>query len=211
VEDIPATLEAEQMAFATEAADINATLQYQRAAAVVTVQAAETQASELTDLNRVLLATVRVGERPTQGRIPAIMDESSLERPQSLMDDMDIEDGTEGVTASMGDMQITQIATANSVRESDGCASSVQSQFPADVSQVYLTAVARNLQAGTAFTVEWRFEDQIQDRSDWVAPNNVDSLCIWFFTEGPLQPGNWSARLYVNGAPIEPATSFLIG
>lgn len=204
-DDVPATLAIEQTAYATEVVLIQATIQAAQIESAQTVQAAEVQATQISGVNRLLLATVRANQPPTVERVPAILDESSVE--SQMEDSMPGENG--GATTS-GSMQVRDVATARSVRQADGCAVSTQSQFPANTSRVYLTARVDNLQAGTQFSVEWRYYDEIIDRSEWTANEGSDSLCIWFYTDGPFDTGDWSATLYVNGSQIQPVATYTV-
>lgn len=204
-EDIPATLAAERLAYATESVAIERTALIERAGARVTVQAAETQAAELNALNRVLLATVRAGETPVPQIIPGVMDEFSVMVDESTS----MTEGGSVDGAAVG--QFSQLAVASGVRDSDGCAVDVRSTFSPDVTRIYFTLIASPLSRGTQFVVEWQQNEVIVDRSAWTADQDASRLCVWFYTDGPFNPGNWTASLFVDGQLISPIVPFTVG
>jgi hypothetical protein len=204
-DDIPATIEAERVAFATEVVQLDRNIGQMRAGAVVTIQAYETAAAQIDNVNTVLVATVRAGQPPEPTRIVGVFDETST-MSEMAMDDS----GSTNLANSTGNMSFTQLAMASGVRNSDGCATGAQNQFSTNIDRVYLTAAVLNLQQGTHFVVEWRASDVLVDRSEWVADRSASSLCIWAYTDGPLSVGDWTATLYANGQMIEPVLSFTV-
>ena len=114
-------------------------------------------------------------------------------------------------TASIdGDgMQFVEVGTTNSVRDSDGCANGLQSQFSLDAGPIYVTTRALNIRAGTLMGVEWRYEGAVAHQENFVVPVDDDNYCIWFNMEA-FSAGNWIVRLYENEVPIEPEVSFTV-
>ncbi len=204
-EDVPATLSAERIAYATQSIAIERTALIERAGARVTVQAAETQAAELNALNRVLLATVRAGETPVPPIVPGVMDEFSV----MVQDDDEMETAGGQVAPEVAG-QFSQLAVATGVRSSDGCATGIQSSFSADVGRIYFTMVASPLRRGTQFVVEWQYEQALVDRSTWTPSEDASRLCVWFYTDGPFTPGNWTASLFVDGQLVSPIVPFTV-
>jgi hypothetical protein len=102
---------------------------------------------------------------------------------------------------------------AASVRESDSCADALQTQFPGDTQEIYATARALNIRAGTQLSVEWRYEGELVWQENWTVPVDSDSFCLWFNLDPlvvALLPGNWSVSLYADGMSIGPPVPFSI-
>jgi hypothetical protein len=159
-----------------------------------TAQAAETYVAREESINQVLVVTVRAGDPPTVGR------------------NVGSAPGAAGTPAS-GETLFLDIQMAASVRASDSCADTIQTQFPVDTQEIYVTAQALNIRAGTNLSVEWRYEDGLVWQENWTVPVDSASFCLWFNIDPAvvaLLPGNWSASLYADGVSIGPATAFSI-
>lgn len=191
-----ATLQAERDSLLAEAAalDASATADAQRVQA--TAAAAQTTAAEINSINQQLLATARAAIPPTLPRVVGSAPEV-----------------TEFGTLSPFILEFLNTGTASRVRNSDGCAESLQNQFPANIDRIYITTRAINIAAGTVMGVEWRYEGQLVLQETWTVPRDAADFCLWFYIEPsdvPFRPGRWSVRLTANGAPIEPEVSFLM-
>jgi hypothetical protein len=207
-----ATLEANTGAFIASATALEMSANANGTQIMATTQPIQTQIAQVNTVNQHLLATVIAGTSPTPRVIVGNADPSTT---GATMDNMGQTDQTQTGTsggATTG-TQFTQIATAFSVRESDGCASQFQSEFSIDTSRIYLTAYATNLVAGTQIDADWRFNGTSMVTTSWTVDQNYVDLCVWFFIspeDTTFSPGNWAAQLIVNTVPVEPAASFTI-
>lgn len=202
-DDVPATLQVEMTAYATESASINEAIAFEETAVVATVAAAETQVRELDTRNGVILATVRAGTSPTQGVAPIIVQSMG----DGAMGEMEMEEGASIDTEESvsGGMQFVDITTASSVRQSDGCASSPQITFQSTASSIYLTTRAVNLRVGTQISVDWFYEGELAFQQNWTASSSANSLCIWLYIEPQdvaFSLGAWRATLYADGNAV---------
>jgi len=189
--DTPATLRAQNAGYILEATAIAETAQAEGTRVQGTAIAASTVIARMDNINLQLRATARAIIPPT----PLIAG------------------GGFAGTPSGDSTQFVEIGTATSVRDSDGCASGLQSQFPPDVQRIYVTARALNIRAGTLMGVEWRYQDQVAYQENFVVPVDDDNYCLWFNIDPiaiAFSPGNWEVRLYANEVPIEPEVNFTI-
>jgi len=203
-EDIPATLQVEMTAFATEAVAINEAIAIEQTAVVATMVAVETQVREMDSRNGIVLATVRAGTRPTQGVAPIIVQSMG----EGAMAELEMEEGAADITDDniTEGMQFVDIAMAASVRSSDGCATSSQATFQANSSSIYMTTRAVNLRVGTQISVDWFYEGNLSFQQSWTASSSENSLCIWLFIEPQdvdFSLGSWRATLYADGNAID--------
>ena len=187
--DVPATLRAENAGFIVEATNIVATAQAQATSVQATAVAAQTIIARTNNINQQMMATARAVIPPT---------------PQIAGADItSIAEGVEG-------MQFVEVGTTTSVRDSDGCADGLQSQFAPDTGSIYITTRALNIQAGTLMGVEWRYDGEIAYQENFVVPVDDDNYCIWFNIVAPFSAGNWTVRLFENEVPIEPEVAFTV-
>jgi hypothetical protein len=117
-------------------------------------------------------------------------------------------------TPAPGQTLFLDLQTASSVSSSDGCAEVPQNQFPADIQEIYVTARALNIRAGTRLDVEWRYEGQVVWQENWTVPTDSVNFCLWFNLDpsvAQLVSGNWSASLYADGTIIGAPAPFFIG
>jgi hypothetical protein len=192
--DVPATLQAQNAAYIAEATALAQTHDAAAAQVLTTAQVAETYVAREESINQVLVVTVRAGDPPTVGR------------------NVGNAAGAAG-TPEAGETAFVDIQMAASVRESDSCANSIQTQFPGDTQEIYATARALNIRAGTQLSVEWRYEGQVVWQESWTVPVDSDSFCLWFNLDPlvvALSPGNWSASLYADGVNIGSPIPFSI-
>ena len=197
-----ATLQANMTAYATEAAGIQQSIILDETQVVAAVIATQTHSANVSNMNNVLLATVRAGEAATPQRIAAVVDESSV--ADTMMEDEgggDTNPPANSGTTVTGSTTISQVATGASIRESDGCIASPQATFNIRAERIYVTGTALNLQQGTDIRVEWRVDGQTVTQNSWTSDRNAQTLCVWFFmeqTDAAFVPGNWSATFYVD-------------
>lgn len=201
--DMPATLQAEAGAYLAEATAIAQTSQAQQQRLAVTAAAAETRIAEMSSVNQQLLATARVMIPPTPGRTAG----SAPELAGSPLPDM--------MSAGVGTGQqtFTNTGVAGSIRASDGCATGLQTEFPAGTNRIYVTTHAVSIRAGTVMSVEWRYEGQVVYSDNWTVEQDAAGFCLWYFItpeDVPFQAGNWSVQLGADGVMIEPDVMFTI-
>ena len=195
--NVPATLSAQNTAFAAEATAIPLSLGETSVAVARTAVAAETNVADVNSVNRQLIATVNAVVpstlAPQVGSAPIAGDgQTSNTVPNALVDI--------GVTARK--------------RDSDGCADGTQSQFAVDVPIIYATTRATSINAGAVVAVEWKYQGQVVGSGNYTAPNDETNFCIWFPLDPatvPFTPGSWSVQFTLNGNVVEPTIFFNIG
>ncbi len=222
-EDPAATLQAERDGYIAEATSIAQSAQAQATEVETTAVAAQTYVAVMEGRNQQLLATLRVVLPPTQQIVnsggvvtPGLM---ATQAPGGVVPEGTQPatggDNTANTSGSLGDMQFTQVGTASSVRDSDGCAVSLEYSFPANIRRIYITTRALNVKAGTQMHVEWDYQGQSTHTEDWTVPNDDADFCTWFYIEptgDQFASGNWSVSLTANGIPVDPPTvDFTIG
>lgn len=199
--DVQATLRAENVAYRDEATAVAVTSQAQQENTQATVEAAGTHVSELDNINQQLVATVRAAVPPTPRRIVGAASEAIMTP------------GMEEFTGAPSALQVAEVSTSAAVSSSDGCPTSVQNQFTADTPEIYVTARAFNITAGTQMGVEWYYQGQVVLQDTWTIQTTAPVLCVWYFitpADVPFSPGQWSVRLSANGVPVEQQAVFTI-
>ncbi|MBC7811080.1 MAG: hypothetical protein H7175_08040, partial [Burkholderiales bacterium] len=191
-DDIGATVAADSARYVTEAAGIGQTALAQQTRVLSTAQAAETYVVSMNDINRQLLATVRVVNPPTA----AVYSNPSA----ALAPAPNVEAGTPAPPT----LSFSDINTAIAVRDSDGCPDVLQTEFSADTSRIYITARALNIRAGTRMSVQWSYDadGQVRFEEPWTVTSSASSFCFWFYAEPSnfeFTPGQWTARLFADG------------
>jgi hypothetical protein len=179
-----------------EATSIAQTAQAESANLQATAAAAEGTLTLMDNIKQQLMATARVAILPT----PLIAGVGVTGG------------GSDGTGATT--LQFVDVGTASSVRDSDGCAAELQTQFVSDTQRIYITARALNIRAGTLMGVEWLYQGAIVHKEDFVVPIDDDDYCLWFNIDPStvtFSPGGWIVRLYANESPIEPEVDFSIG
>ncbi|MCU0499442.1 MAG: hypothetical protein MUF87_18990 [Anaerolineae bacterium] len=204
--DEGATLEALNAGYGTESVNLITTGAVERAGYSQTAIVLETQVAFGGALNRELLATLAIQVTPT----PPLVGET---RADDLGIIVDVTAAAQGnpIVSTPANVPFITTGLSTSVREEDGCVVGPQSIFPLNVSRIYATLRATNLQRGTRMRAEWYREGEQVWFDDWTVDTDYESLCIWFF----LQPsyvefstGNWSVQMYADGQPIGQAMRF---
>lgn len=220
-----ATLQAEREGYVVEATSIAQAAQVQATQVLETAVAAQTYVAQMEGRNQQLLATLYVVLPPTQQIVnssgvvtPGLL---ATQSPGGFVPDVTQSAGSDtnstggSGAASLGDMQFTQVGTASSVRDSDGCAVSLENTFPANIQRIYITTRGLNVKQGTQMHVEWDYEGQSTHTEDWTVPNDDNDFCLWFYIEptaDQFASGSWSVSLSANGVPVDPPTvNFTIG
>lgn len=220
-----ATMQAERAGYVNEATSIAQAAEAQYTQVAGTVVAAETYTALMEGRNEQLLATLQIAVPPTQAIVnndvpgtPGMNPTPALAEGELLEVTSASNSGstdTSSVSTTLGDTQFTQVATASSVRNSDGCADQLTTTFPADAGVVYITARVLNAVRGTQMRVEWYYGGEMSYTEQYTIPSNDDDFCMWFSlvpNETVLSSGNWSVMLYANDQSVEPAQiNFTVG
>ncbi len=194
-EDVPATLRAANTAAVAEATTIAANFAADQAMVLGTAAAAGTSIAAQNSINRQLVLTERAIIPPTPIRESGSVSQNPLGTP----------DGSSP--------QFTNTGVATSVRDSDGCASSFETQIPQSASAIYINTKATTISGGTVMGVEWQSNGQIVAQETWTVPRDETNFCIWFNLDParvPFTPGLWSVTLSADGHPIQPTVQFSI-
>jgi len=211
--DMPATYEAANIAYATEAAQLQRTGTQERILAQATHQAEITAVAAVNAVNQQLAATLALRITPT-------VDLLREDRPDDMGLTVDRPDGSGGNTSAgtsgrsappAANVPFRLTGTSSSVRADDGCVQNPVTTFPLDVGQIYVTFVASELTAGTALRADWYFEDQIVNTAAWTPGEDYAEICVWFFIEQGdviFAPGNWSVRVFANDTQIGGTQTF---
>ncbi|MFN8448815.1 MAG: hypothetical protein U0521_09545 [Anaerolineae bacterium] len=222
-DDPEATLQAQRSGMIAEATSIAQAGQAQSTQVAGTVVAAQTYVALLEGRNRQLVATMQVAFPPTQAVIsnsgPSTPGQMATPAPLGSISDSggasDAPTAMPDSGGSLGSARFTQVGTASSVRDSDGCADSLTNTFPADVQQVFITTRALNIQRGTEMRVEWYYQGQMTYSESYTVPADDDDFCLWFFlapSDTVLSPGNWSVKLFANNQSVDPPqVDFTVG
>jgi hypothetical protein len=194
-------LQSELDAYGTEGAVLRQEIQLNQTEIVATVAASGTDAAAYASYNRILAPTVGVVQPGTPTRIPAeeVIQALGVEAQGPMPVEMfDISDGQ---------TRFVQLGTAGQI-DNENCFISHQSFFQSSSNVIYMTGLGLNVFAGTSLRVEWRFGGELVHTSTWSAPQSVDGQCVALAmrpSNAALTPGNWTATMFVNGEPIDPA------
>ena len=184
--DLPATMAAQNVAFATEIVSLDEIAVTENAASSVRAAELATAAAQVNGVNAQLVGTLQVVVTPT---------------PQLQADAFD--PLTPAAPGEVGQRLYVNSGISTEVRSSDGCVVDPREQFGPLVPRLYATFVAFNLTAGTLFRVEWWWTttQQLMFSDSWTADQNYDELCVWFYVtqdDVTFEPGTWQARLFVD-------------
>ena len=209
-----ATMQAERVGFVTEATSIAQAGEAQSTQVSGTVVAAQTYTALMEGRNEQLLATLQIAVPPTQALVansqPGTPGMNPTPAPVGSLIETTAESGSTdgaGSGAPLGDAQFTQVDTASSIRDSDGCAAELTRAFPADASIIYITTRALNVKGGTQMRVEWFYNGEVTYTEEYTVPSDDDDFCMWFSlvpNDTALSSGNWSVKLYANGQSVDP-------
>jgi hypothetical protein len=210
-----ATQQAEVTAYISESTVIAQRMVDASTQTAATAVAAETYIAQVDGINRQVVATLRANLPPT----PQIVTAMDPSLPVGTI--LPGSGAGAGMTDEMGGMAENTIAqflqftqTATSVRSSDGCAENITNQISTTAPEIYATARALNVVAGTELSVEWSSGGQVVYTSNFVVEEDQADFCFWFFItpeDVPFTPGDWSVRMLVNGAPIQPFNFTITG
>lgn len=191
-QNIPATLQAQNSGYITEATGIVEHLTSREVELLVTSQAASTIIAEVSNINRQLAATAQIVIPPTPAR------------------QISVAAGVEGSSGSQSNIQFADTSVTTNKRDSDGCADGFQTEFVSETPRIYAITRAVSVTAGTVVSVEWLNTSQMIGEGSYTVTEDQTNFCIWFPFDGPFAPGEWTVQLSVNGQPIQPAIVFTV-
>jgi hypothetical protein len=196
--NMPATLNAQNTAYAAEATAIPLALGQTSVAIARTAVAAETHVAEINSINRQLIATANVIAPSTLS-------------PQIAVAPVD---SGNGQTANSAVTTFADSAVTSRKRDSDGCADGSGAQFPVDTSIIYAITRATTINSGDIVSVEWKYQGQVVSSGSYTASQDETNFCIWFPLDPanvPFTPGSWSVQFSLNRNVVEPTLFFNIG
>ena len=199
--DSVATIGADLTMYAAEGDAILAGATAEQIMARETIAAAGTKVAQLSAVNAALGATVRASFTGTPALRAVVV--SADDMGGSLGDDM-MEDG-EASAYAQDETNLRNISTAAGTLRESGCSSGIVTQFRPTAERIYVTAEVIALHAGTTFSVDWMYEDALLADVSWQADYSTSFECIWFYAtpqDFEFTPGNYSARVYVNGLEV---------
>ncbi len=194
--DTPATLQAENMGYVLEATEIAQQTGAKAQQVQLTADASGTQTSDMLNVNRVLLATVRAGD-PIGVQQGAVA--STFATPLGGLES--------------GQRWFVKTGVSSSVRNSDGCVEGARLRFDTSVDRIYATVQAFNVESGVVMSAQWYHEGSPVWEDSWALDRSSADICIWFdITRDNIafQPGSWSVRLFADGFQLEEAMTFSI-
>jgi hypothetical protein len=192
-EDVPATMAAERVAFATEAVMISALDLDARTRSAATVAAAEATIAVVSGVNIQLLATLQRNVTPT----PVLDTQQQIDARQAA----EFEGRRLFVKTGVGD----------TVDPDTGCILTPSLTFPVSGRQIYATARAFNIEAGTPLSARWYYENELVYEFDFTTTRGYADWCFWFDIRPDIvefRPGSWSVRLYADGFQLEEPMPF---
>lgn len=195
--DTPATISAQNAAFGTEIAQLDAQATSENAEARARAEALATSAAFTGGVNIQLVGTLSTVVTATPALESSAFEQSALDNPDHV---------GQRLFENMG--MSTQI-------DRNGCAVDVRDMFSPFEPRLYATWVAYNLTAGTLFRVEWVYtiNQQTMFSDSWTAPRDYDEVCFWFYItpeDVTLVAGTWQARLFVDEVQMTAPLRFTI-
>ena len=199
-ENINATLETGDHAFATEAAALAGTAIVQRTDVALTVNAAGTEIALVNSVNERLYATLAAGSTSTVAVIPGQVEPAVM----GAMADQEA-----------GDRMFMITGMSASVHPTTGCVVDARTSFSGNVAQLYVTMQSYNVQAGTPMRAEWFYEGNLRVQQSWIVDLTAAERCLWFqidASDTTFSPGTWSVAVSVGeqSIPIEDPITFYI-
>ncbi|MFN8377039.1 MAG: hypothetical protein U0452_00055 [Anaerolineae bacterium] len=214
------TLAAEVTASLDEATTIARTLAWRTTEVAATAASAATVVFQLDGVNQQLAVTMRAAIPPTQ----QVVQDSGVVTPgynaplpgewtPTPIPGSAAESDAPGVTpAPDTPNQVTAVGPALAVRDSDGCAVSIQTSIPASSPRIYATTRILSATAGTSVQAAWSMGGQVVfSNTPFTLPADDSDFCVWFYiepTDVNFAPGEWSLQFLVNGQPSGNAATF---
>jgi hypothetical protein len=152
-----------------------------------------TEVAQIQQSNQVLLATVRAGDEP---QIDVVVNTNAFTGPPTP-----------------GQRWFVKTGVSQAINEADGCVIAPQIAFEADTPVIYATLRAYNVEAGTRISAQWAYEGSEVHTEGFNLNRSSSEICIWFSldqTTAEFLPGNWTVRLFADGAQLESPMPFSI-
>jgi len=214
------TLAAEATASLDEATAIARTLTWRTTEVAATAASAATVVFQLDGVNQQLAVTMRAAIPPTQQVVqdsgpvtpgynePLPGEWTPTPLPGSVPDNT-----SPGATPPPdAPNQIAQVGPALAVRDSDGCAASIQTSVSASSPRIYATARILNATAGSSVQASWSSGGQVVfSNTPYTLPADDADFCVWFYiepTDVTFAPGEWSLQFLVNSQPAGAPAAF---
>lgn len=223
------TLVAENQILSTQIADIRSTATVEADRILITLEHAQTEVRAVDNQNLNLIATLVERGTPIEaigGITPLAATAAPATPPDAastpvVTEDAGTQSGNPTATAEAaisastvtvaGPPRLSNIVTAEGIDEND-CAVNPTSTFSTDTAEIYVVAIAANLQPGTTYvTSRWR-QEGIEVVTFDFNPEFSEG-CLWFFidqTDIAFAPGNWSVELEINGGLVGAPVPFTI-
>lgn len=216
------TLAAEVTASLDEATAIARTLTWRTTEVAATAASAATVIFQLDGVNQQLAVTMRAAIPPTQqvvqdtgpvtpGYNEPLPGEWTLTPLPGTVPDSALAGATPPPNAPN---QIAQVGPALAIRDSDGCAVSIQTSLPASSPRIYATARILNATAGTSVQAGWSRGGQVVfSNTPYSLPADDADFCVWFYIEPAdvtFSPGEWSLQYLINGQPSGVPAAFTL-
>ncbi len=210
--DQQGTLSAELTEFVGGSTAIAQTLQARTTEVAATVAAAATVAFQLDGVNQQLAVTMRAAIPPTRQIVsadgpvtPGLNAPLPGEwTPTPLDGALDSTSNPNATPPPGGANQVTVVGPALAVRDSDGCAVSVQNSISASSPRIYATTRILNATAGTSVQATWSNQGAVVFSNDpYTLPSDDADFCVWFYiepTDVNFALGEWSLQFLINGS-----------
>lgn len=195
--DTPATLIAQNEAYANEIAALDMSATAENAGSRERAIELSTRAAALSGVNVQLVGTLSVMVTPTPQLESSAFEQSMLENPDQVGQRLYV---NTGVTTEI---------------DGRGCAVNPRDTFTIYEPRIYGTWVAYQLTAGTVFRLEWVYttNQQLMFSDSWIADGNYDEICVWFYItpeDVTLIPGAWQARLFIDEVQMTAPLRFTV-
>lgn len=195
--DTVGTLDAENILYGTEIAELQVISQEERIRAQETITADETRVAVVSGINHHLLATLVREITPTP--------------PLQAVDALSL-DSTQ-VAQFAGQRLFVKTGVSDRINADNGCVIDPKLSYPASVTALYATVRAQNLGSGVPMRADWTYENELVYSEEWIVDRNYNDICIWFDItpqKVEMKPGFWSVRLFAENFTLEDAMTFVI-
>jgi hypothetical protein len=198
-EDPTELMQNDLIAYSTQAANIQASVEIERTSVAATVVSSQNTLGQLRNYNQVIVATIRANQVPTS---PPILIAQGGQMPLEFM-----------VESNTG-MMFEQVGMAGFVDPQTNCRESYQDFFSTNASIIYLTATGINVPSGTDIVVNWTINGELRYTTIITSSSSESRQCLAFGitpNETFFTVGNWTASLMVNGREIRAQPFSILG
>lgn len=213
------TLVAQNLALATQIADVRSTATVEADRLRVTAVYIETAVAQSQTQNQRLSATIQAlgGNSALVAPISASLTPAFGANPAGAEATVDAampagDQTAAAATSTPRTPALFNAVTARGVGANDCALASVTSFTTADTN-IYIVATASNITPGTMLASRWYLEGSQVIAHDFTPDFAIDQNCVWFYidsTETAFTPGNWTVQLEINGQPAGEPVAFTI-